>query len=157
NLAMVVIKVGGTTQAINDYYLSTDGSVNTSLSGLPGELANDDPQGSLQAALIVGPLYGTLQQNSDGSFVYMPDANFFEGTDSFIYRLTNGGDASNFAMVTIRRPDITVDAPTVTYGDDATVTVTVTFPGLGPAAGNVSLSAANATVATPGTATLDVT
>src|SRR5207253_9339033 len=56
----------------------------------------------------------------------------------------------------IRRPDSTVGGRPATYGNDATITVTVTFPGLGPAAGDVSLSAADATTAAPTTKTLDL-
>src|SRR5438309_3263939 len=108
------------------------------------------------AAVATGPLYGTLTAfPGDGTFEYTPGI-YFPGVDSFTYRASGGTNAGNLAMVTIRRPDITVSGGPVTYGDDATITVTVTFPGLGSAAGDVSLSTANATTAAPTTKTHDL-
>ncbi|MCL4262355.1 MAG: tandem-95 repeat protein [Anaerolineae bacterium] len=52
----------------------------------PGVLANDtEPDGDpLGAALSASPSQGTVQLNSDGSFVYTPTLNY-NGTDSFTY------------------------------------------------------------------------
>ena len=57
-----------------------------------GVLANDsDPDGdSMTASLVSGPSSGTLDFNSDGSFVYTPSASFF-GSISFTYQVTAGG------------------------------------------------------------------
>jgi len=53
----------------------------------PGVLANDsDPDNNpLRAILVGGVSHGTLLLNPDGSFVYLPDANF-HGADSFTYK-----------------------------------------------------------------------
>jgi hypothetical protein len=150
NAAMVTITVlaADDTNAVDDYYLTTDGAVS-------GNVLSNDNGAPTAAAVATGPLYGTLTSfASDGTFTYEPGINF-SGVDSFTYRASGGTNAGNLATVTIRRPDISVDAPAVTYGNDATMTVTVTFPGLGPATGSVSLSTANATVAAPTTVTLD--
>ena len=69
-----------------------------------GVLANDidlidgDP---LTAVLVSGPSNGTLSLGVDGSFIYMPDLNFF-GDDFFTYQARDPGQAlSNMATVTI--------------------------------------------------------
>ncbi len=54
-----------------------------------GVLANDSGAGELSAILETPPQNGTLTLDPDGSFEYVPDANFF-GTDSFVYRVTDG-------------------------------------------------------------------
>ncbi len=50
--------------------------------------------------------HGTLTFGSDGSFVYIPDANYF-GSDTFVYQL------------------VTYPAPLNLWNDEATVTITV--------------------------------
>jgi VCBS repeat-containing protein len=68
----------------------------------PGVLSNDedDNDDALTAALVAGPVNGTLTLNSDGSFTYTPNANF-TGTDSFTYKASDGEADSNVATVTI--------------------------------------------------------
>jgi large repetitive protein len=69
---------------------------------VPGVLANDrDADGStLTAVLVTGPGRGHLTLNTDGSFVYVPSANF-NGTDSFVYRAIDGQGGTDSAIVTI--------------------------------------------------------
>jgi VCBS repeat-containing protein len=66
----------------------------------PGVLGNDsDPEGdALSAVLVTGPQHGTLTLNADGSFTYVPDANF-AGTDSFTYQASDGTNASTPVVV----------------------------------------------------------
>lgn len=68
----------------------------------PGVLANDlDPEAaSLIATLAVGPSHGDIAFESDGSFIYTPDADF-NGADTFTYRAFDGGLYSDPATVTI--------------------------------------------------------
>ncbi len=58
--------------------------------GGPGVLGNDaDPDGdSLVSTLVAGPANGTVTVNADGSFTYVPNANF-SGTDTFTYAVTD--------------------------------------------------------------------
>ncbi|MEE2641165.1 MAG: S8 family serine peptidase, partial [Planctomycetota bacterium] len=79
--------------------------------GAPGVLANDsDPEGSsLTAVLVSGPSNGSLTLNSDGSFTYEPDADYF-GSDSFQYRANDGVKNSAAATVTITIDGVN-DAP----------------------------------------------
>ncbi len=103
NVAMVTITVtelNDTPIATNDSYETNNGSALSVVA--PGVLGNDvDPEGNpLAAILVTGPLFGTLTFNPDGSFEYIPVANF-AGTDSFSYKVTDGSADSNVAMVTI--------------------------------------------------------
>ncbi len=67
-----------------------------------GVLANDaDGQSSpLTAALVDGPSHGTLTLRADGSFTYVPGADY-AGRDGFTYRANNGLADGNLATVTI--------------------------------------------------------
>ena len=53
----------------------------------PGVLGNDTyaDRDALRATLVSEPAHGHLSLNADGSFTYMPDANF-NGTDQFTYQ-----------------------------------------------------------------------
>ncbi|MCA9178748.1 MAG: tandem-95 repeat protein [Planctomycetales bacterium] len=93
NVAEVVIDV----QAVNDaptsrvdQYLLQEDAVLT-VPRAEGVLHNDSDIDSpeLSAVLIEGPSHGQLAWNPDGSFQYIPDANFF-GVDQFIYRPHDG-------------------------------------------------------------------
>jgi len=75
----------------------------------PGVLANDsdpdddtasDPAGQLTARLLDDPLHGTVTLLGDGSFHYVPDADF-HGTDHFDYVPNDGLLDGNAATVTI--------------------------------------------------------
>ena len=63
-----------------------------------------------------GPASGTLVLNADGTFTYTPDANF-NGTDSFVYQVTDGNGGTAQATVAI----------TVGSVNDAPVAVDDTF------------------------------
>jgi VCBS repeat-containing protein len=58
------------------------------------------PTQPLVAELVSSTAHGKVTLNSDGSFTYVPDANF-SGTDSFTYQASNGTAASNDATVLI--------------------------------------------------------
>ena len=66
---------------------------------------------TLSALLVSGPTNGTLSLNSDGSFTYMPNTNFF-GTDAFSYKANDGSVDSNEAVVTLA-----VNVPPVAKND----------------------------------------
>jgi VCBS repeat-containing protein len=53
-----------------------------------------------QASVESNPTHGTLNLNADGSFTYVPDANY-NGTDSFTYRASDGNGGSDVATVNI--------------------------------------------------------
>src|SRR5690606_9859342 len=55
---------------------------------------------TLTVDLVSGPSKGSLTLNEDGSFEYVPNADY-AGTDSFTYRVTDGTLTSAPATVTI--------------------------------------------------------
>jgi Domain of unknown function (DUF4347)/Bacterial Ig domain len=57
--------------------------------------------GTITASVVNGPSNGQLTFNSDGSFNYLPNANFI-GTDSFTYQAKFNGQTSNATLVTLK-------------------------------------------------------
>ena len=49
---------------------------------------------------VSGPSNGALVLNADGTFTYTPDANF-NGTDSFLYEVSDGNGGTGKSMVTL--------------------------------------------------------
>ena len=78
-----------------------------------GLLANDvDVDGdALTAVLLEEPENGQLQLNADGSFAYVPNADFF-GTDQFKYR-ANDGNVNSITAVVELAVSAVEDVPTV--------------------------------------------
>lgn len=85
--------------AVNDAYGT---NANTTLNqAAPGVLTNDTvPEGATQARLVSGPAHGALTLNSDGSFTYIPAADY-TGSDGFTYKASDGTLNSDEATVTI--------------------------------------------------------
>lgn len=83
----------------------------------PGVLSNDtDLEGAvLTAQLVSGPSHGTLVLNSNGSFTYNPTTNY-TGSDSFVYRASDGSLTGNSATVNIS----VASAGTMLFSDDFT-------------------------------------
>ncbi len=118
----------------------TDGSIQTTPSGIPDSASGDeetqlagqvsaiDPDSAtLTFAVAQGPSNGTLTFNSDGTWRYTPNANF-HGTDSFTFTANDGTETSTPATVTLTvRP----------IEDEATGTLVVN----GPAAEGGTLTA----------------
>ncbi len=99
----------------------------------PGVLGNDtDPDGdALTAVLDTTTSNGSLSLNSDGSFDYIPDADFC-GEESFTYHANDGQADSNVATVTIVVACIN-DAPVAdddNYSTDEDVPLNVLAPGV---------------------------
>jgi hypothetical protein len=89
----------------------------------PGVLGNDtDPDdGDLLTAIPVdNPTNGTLTLNSDGSFTYTPNLNFF-GTDSFTYVANDGTSDSDVAATVTITVNPVVDPPIADAGPDQRV------------------------------------
>src|SRR5437763_2473675 len=83
------------TAAYDQYYTP----VNTALVvAKPGVLTNDYPQQGLTAIRDKDPTHGTLTLNADGSFTYVPAANY-NGHDSFTYYASDGTTLSNLGTV----------------------------------------------------------
>ena len=103
--------------AVNDTY-NAEKNV-TMVIDAPGVLANDtDPNlDPLTASKISNPSNGTVTLNSNGSFTYVPAADFV-GTVSFTYQASDGSLSSNTATVTIHVLDAQPPIlPTSFYGE----------------------------------------
>src|SRR5439155_1451284 len=76
-----------------------------------GVLINDsDVDGdTLSAVLVSQPTHGSLTLNSNGSFNYVPAANY-NGSDSFTYKANDGQADSGIATVSITITGVN-DAP----------------------------------------------
>ena len=117
--------------AVNDSY-STAEDVALNVAA-PGVKVNDsDVDGDpLTAILVTGPIHGTLTLNSNGSFVYTPNANY-NGPDSFTYKVNDGIADSNVATVNltvtpVNDPPVAVDDAYITAEDTP---ITVAAPGV---------------------------
>jgi uncharacterized repeat protein (TIGR01451 family) len=103
NLATVNITVNPVNDlpvACNDQYTTNEDNL-LEKAVATGVLANDDDvEDELLAVLVTGVSHGTLTLHSDGSFAYLPNADYY-GVDSFTYRANDGSADSNLATVTI--------------------------------------------------------
>ncbi len=84
--------------------------------------ANDNFEGPTTYALDIGPTNGSVTVNPDGTFTYMPNADF-NGTDSFTYKVTNNG-AIETATVSV-----TVSAVADAVADNVAATEDTPFNG----------------------------
>ncbi len=104
------------------YSLNQDSTLD--ISATAGVLNNDlDPDGdTLTANVVDAPAHGTLTLNADGSFTYVPAADY-SGNDAFTYRANDGTvDSGNPATVNItvtqvNQPPMAVDDNYVTAMD----------------------------------------
>ncbi len=106
--------------AISDAY-STDEDVTLTVDEAAGVLVNDsDPEGDdLSVALAGGqPANGQVTLNADGSFEYVPDANF-NGVDTFTYTAFDGVEETAEVTVTITVNPVN-DAPVAQNDADNT-------------------------------------
>ncbi len=95
---------------------------------VPGVLDGDTDidSTSFVAILISGVSHGVLSLNPDGSFTYIPNADY-NGADSFTYKVNDGFDDSNIATVSITinsvddQPDAINDT-TITNEDTIAIT-----------------------------------
>src|SRR4029079_5035324 len=95
--------------AVNDGYTTPE---DTTLNvAAPGVLANDsDVDGDILSAVLVSPpTHGSLTLNTNGSFSYVPAANY-NGPDSFTYQANDGQADSGVATVSITITGVN-DAP----------------------------------------------
>ena len=125
-----------------------------------GVLSNDsDADGDgLTATLISGPRHGTVTFHADGTFTYVPQANF-DGTDDFTYQASDGLTVSNIATVTVHVLPVN-DAPVASgdqFSSSANETLSVPSPGILANDGDADGDALNAVLLTgPAHGTIDL-
>lgn len=115
NVATVSVTVSAVTNTApvaspDTYSLTEDTTLTTTLAN--GVLLNDsDADGNtLTANLIAQPAHGSVSLSPDGTFIYVPNANF-TGSDSFTYQANDGVTNSNVTTVSLTITG-TNDAPT---------------------------------------------
>lgn len=102
--------------AVDDAYVADeDTTLNVTASNVLGNDTDADAGDTLTAVLDVDVINGALTLNTDGTFDYLPDANF-NGSDSFTYHANDGAADSNIATVNITVTPVN-DAPAAV--DDA--------------------------------------
>ncbi|HEX2750621.1 MAG TPA: Ig-like domain-containing protein, partial [Verrucomicrobiales bacterium] len=104
NAATVTLNIAPVNDApvaLPDAYATPQDTVLTvpAATGLVSNDSDVDIQ-SLSAVLNVNPTHGALTLNTDGSFVYSPDAGY-SGIDSFTYRASDGVLSSPVTTVSI--------------------------------------------------------
>jgi large repetitive protein len=154
---------------VNDTPVAQDQSANgTEDNSISGQLAATDVDGDTLSYSIAAsgqPLHGTVALNLDGSFTYVPRANY-NGTDRFSYEVSDGKGGLTVATVSLNIAAVN-DAPIAGTGalvtNEDTVLAgrlsafdadgnTLTFAlvgGQGPANGSLSLQANGNYVYTP--------
>lgn len=90
--------------AVGETYTAIEGVPYTAQLGLDDLLLNDsDPFGDplqVNTTPVSGPANGSLVLNTDGTFIYTPNTDF-NGSDSFVYEVTDGKGGSAQATVNI--------------------------------------------------------
>ena len=150
--------------AVNDSYSTNEDTtltIGTAATGIIGNLTGRDSDidgNPLTAALVTGPAHGTLTLNSDGTFTYVPDANY-NGPDSFTYKVNDGLLDSNVATVNISVSPVN-DAPVAvndsyTTNEDTSIVKSTVLTGIAGNDTDVENAALTATlVAGPAHGTL---
>ena len=105
----------------NDAPIVSDVSVKVAEDNiLAGNLtATDADDDALSFALASGPSHGSVAVNSDGSYRYTPNANYY-GPDSFSYTVTDTNGASDTGTVAVTVTPVN-DAAPVANDDNITV------------------------------------
>jgi VCBS repeat-containing protein len=98
-----------------DDSVATDEDTALTLAPLSNDLIGSGSSDTPVLELVTSPTHGSLTPNADGSFSYVPMANFF-GDDSFSYRYTVDGQSSNLATVHLTVRSVN-DAPTAPDAD----------------------------------------
>jgi len=147
-ITITVNPINDAPVAVEDAYsLDEDTSLTTTL--VNGVLLNDTDvdSTSLTAVLVTNVTSGTLTLNTDGTFTYTPNANFF-GEDFFEYKANDGALNSNVVKVTLTVNNVN-DAP---IAQDGSFTVLEGATYLGNALGS-DLDSASLTYAVVGSGT----
>jgi hypothetical protein len=123
----------GAPLASPDAY-ATDEDTQLIVNAASGVLANDDAfiaDPSTTAQWHSGPSHGTLNLAADGSFTYMPTANY-NGSDSFAYQAVSGGTPSlpTTVSLTVNPQNDPPVATNDAYGVTAGQTLNVAAPGV---------------------------
>ncbi|WML46818.1 Ig-like domain-containing protein [Neobacillus sp. PS3-34] len=131
-IAVSIAAINDAPVAAQDQFTTAEDS-SLAITGNTGVLNNDTDveNDALSAMLVSGTNHGSFVLNSDGSFKYEPDSNFY-GDDTFTYKANDGTSDSEPVTVTIHVTPVN-DAPTAL---DGTLDVTEDTPKNGQLSGN---------------------
>ena len=149
-VSLTITAVNDAPVAVNDAYTTAEDTALVKAAAA-GVLANDtDVEGStLSATVVAAPTHGTLSLAANGSFTYVPAANY-NGADSFTYKANDGTADSTAATVALTITAIN-DAPVAgndAYSTNEDVALTVAAPGVLANDSDVDSSTLTAAVAT---------
>jgi VCBS repeat-containing protein len=144
HVAFTIDAVNDAPVAVGDSY-STDEDITLNVSA-PGVLGNDSDVDldALTTELVSNVSNGTLTLNANGSFSYVPDADF-SGSDSFTYNATDSLLDSNVVTVSIT-VDAVNDAPTISDVADQSTNEDTATGAIGITVGDVDNAAAGLVV-----------
>lgn len=100
---------------------ANDGFTTNEDASLTGSVVTNDitdPENSIEVSLATGPSHGNLQLNTDGTFSYTPDANYY-GNDSFTYRVTDNLGSTDVATVSLTIKSVN-DSPVADFSYNTT-------------------------------------
>jgi large repetitive protein len=134
--------------AFNDTYTTAlNTAVVSNVLNDNGAGADNDPEGTpltVTTTPVTGPTNGSVVLAANGAFTYTPNTNFV-GTDTFVYRITDGSGLTDTATVTITITPPTANVVTVktrlsatgtpSVGDTVQFQIVVTNIGPGTAVG----------------------
>lgn len=129
--AVVVLDVVNNRPVVHDSRERVNHSTALTVDAASGVLSSaiDLDDDVLQATLVSDGSYGTVSLASDGSWTYVPQAGFV-GTDSFVYRVTDGAKESAAATMFIDVQNAPVVASPDAYVIDPGESLTVASPGI---------------------------
>ncbi len=155
NVATVTLTIAAVNDApvaVADTFTATE---DTTLNiAAPGVLANDtDVEGApLVPTLVRNALHGSVTLNADGSFQYVPVANY-SGADSFTYSVSDSALSSLAVTVNLNVAGVN-DAPVAvgnSYSATEDVTLSVAAPGVLAGDSDVDGNPLRAVLVTPPT------
>jgi ELWxxDGT repeat protein/VCBS repeat-containing protein len=119
-VTLTIVAVNDAPVAVADSYTVNEDTTLT-VDAASGVLQNDtDVEGdALTAELVTGPSHGTLTLNANGSFTYVPTANY-NGADTFTYRAKDANGALS-SPITVTITVVAVPDPPTAGNDAATV------------------------------------
>lgn len=138
-ITVIVTPVNDPPVAVNDFYTTNEDTplsigVGTGVRANDNDNADGNPVSSLTIDTIPlsGPSHGTLTLTATGSFIYIPDTNFF-GIDSFQYIVCDNGTplpslcdtgTAYITILSVNDPPFVPDT-TVTTPEDTPITVCI--------------------------------
>jgi uncharacterized delta-60 repeat protein len=109
SVSITVSNINDTPVTVNDAYSTDEDTVLNGSSVLLNDSDNDGDSLSLITSAVTDPTNGIVVLNSNGTFVYTANGDFF-GNDSFVYQTSDGNGASANGTVNITVNNIN-DAP----------------------------------------------